>query len=98
MPARLRVVPGKQLLLDAVPEIPEWIAHRPKRGFAFPFDQWISEDWSEIFEEIDRATPIRLVTWYRQWSLFTLNHFLRESGLELAANEQAQAMLTATSA
>lgn len=97
LPARQRVVPGKQLLLDAVPEIPEWIAHRPKRGFAFPFDQWISEDWREIFEEIDRATPVQLVTWYRQWSLFTLNHFLRESGLELATNEQAQAMLTATS-
>ncbi len=98
VPARLRVVPGKQLLLDAVPEIPDWIAHHPKRGFSFPFDQWISEDWREIFAEIDRATPVHLMTWYRQWSLFTLNHFLRESGLEPATNVQAKAMFTATNA
>jgi asparagine synthase (glutamine-hydrolysing) len=98
VPSKLRIAPGKQLLLDAVPEIPEWIAHRPKRGFAFPFDQWISADWREIFEEIDRASPVRLATWYRRWALFTLNHFLRENSLESATDTMAQAMLTATTA
>jgi asparagine synthase (glutamine-hydrolysing) len=82
VPSKHRVAAGKRLLLDAVPEIPEWIAHRPKHGFAFPFDQWMSADWHEIFAEIERATPVRLMTWYRQWSLFTLNHFLRQSGLD----------------
>ena len=57
VPAELRLASGKKLLLDAVPEIPSWVAHRPKRGFAFPFEQWMSEDWREVFGEIDRVAP-----------------------------------------
>lgn len=77
IPAQMRLGPGKQLLLDAVPEIPTWIAQRPKRGFSFPFDKWICEQWQDIFEETDRLPGPVLSTWYRHWCLFTLNHFLR---------------------
>jgi asparagine synthase (glutamine-hydrolysing) len=80
-PANLRLATGKRLLLNAVPEIPTWIAGQPKRGFSFPFSQWMLQDWHDIFEEIDRSTPPRLMTWYRHWSLFMLNHFLSECGL-----------------
>jgi asparagine synthase (glutamine-hydrolysing) len=83
IPATMRFAAGKQLLLDAVPEIPTHIARRPKRGFAFPFDQWMCDGWLDMFEEIDRVTPTNLVTWYRHWCLFTLNHFLRVNSVGL---------------
>ena len=82
IPAAIRLARGKQLLLDAVPEIPAWIAHRPKRGFAFPFEQWIGQDWRGSFAEIEQSSPVPLRTWYRQWCLFTLNYFLNQCGLE----------------
>ncbi len=36
IPAQLRLAQGKQLLLDAIPEIPQWVRERPKQGFTFP--------------------------------------------------------------
>lgn len=79
VPAEVRLAPGKRLLLDAVPEIPSWIAGRPKRGFTFPFERWIRTQWQDVFEQIRRNTPVPLNTWYRQWILFTLNHFLERN-------------------
>ncbi len=90
IPAAIRLARGKQLLLDAVPEIPEWIAHRPKRGFAFPFQQWIGQEWQSKFAEIDEASPIPLKTWYRKWCLFTLNHFLQACGLDCTTAKRPQ--------
>jgi asparagine synthase (glutamine-hydrolysing) len=81
VPSLHRLAPGKRLLLQAVPEMPAHVMQRPKRGFRFPFDQWVREEWRDIFEEFDRMTAPKLVTWYRHWSLFTLNHFLRVNGL-----------------
>ena len=36
IPARHRLQPAKKLLLEAVPEIPNWVVEQPKRGFMFP--------------------------------------------------------------
>src|SRR5437762_13510219 len=33
IPAAMRLAKGKQILLKAVPEIPEWVARRSKHGF-----------------------------------------------------------------
>jgi asparagine synthase (glutamine-hydrolysing) len=83
LPANSRIASNKRLLLDAVPEIPDWVARSPKRGFAFPFSQWIREEWREVFDAIDRMSPVPLITWYRRWSLYALNHFMHQSGLGL---------------
>jgi asparagine synthase (glutamine-hydrolysing) len=80
VPAEQRLAAGKQLLINAVPEIPKFIAQRTKRGFRFPFDQWVREEWSDLFKEIDRIMPPRTMTWYRHWSLFMVTHFLRTNG------------------
>ncbi len=93
IPAHIRLAKGKQLLLDAVPEIPSWIAGRPKRGFAFPFDRWLSAQWGDLFEQIRRTSPVPLTTWYRQWCLFTLNHFLQSNGLGKEADVPMQTTL-----
>ncbi len=86
IPAEIRLAPGKRLLLAAVPEIPSWIAGRPKRGFAFPFDRWLSAQWGDLFEQLRRKSPVPLTTWYRQWCLFTLGNFIRQSGVQTSAD------------
>jgi len=75
IPAATRLRPGKQLLLEAVPEIPEWIAHQPKRGFLFPFEQWLGTEWRETFTALDQRSPVPLQTWYRKWALFALERW-----------------------
>lgn len=80
IPAAIRLRRGKQLLLEAVPEIPPWIAHQPKRGFSFPFEQWLASDWRDTFAELDRTSPVPLQTWYRKWAVFALSHWLKRAG------------------
>jgi len=82
IPAALRLSPGKRLLLEAVPEIPDWVASEPKRGFVFPFEAWIRAEWQDVFARLDSASPVPLQTWYRRWCLFTLENFLDKNGID----------------
>ena len=70
---------GKKLLIDAVPEIPEWIRSQPKRGFVFPFEKWVKAEWKTTFDEVANSSPVPTVTWYRTWCLFVLRHFLNST-------------------
>jgi asparagine synthase (glutamine-hydrolysing) len=81
IPAALRLAKGKRILLDAVPEIPQWVRERPKQGFTFPFRDWISREWQDVFRRIERTTPVRLKSWYRTWCLFALENFLQRNGM-----------------
>ncbi len=83
LPARIRLAPGKQLLLSAVPEIPEWVRNRPKRGFTFPFRSWIAGEWRPVFERIEAQSPIRLQSWYRRWCLFALESFIERNQIQV---------------
>ena len=76
IPAAVRLASGKQLLLDAVPEIPEWIRSRPKQGFTFPFEEWVTTQWRDVFGEIEARSPVQLRSWYRTWCLFALEAFM----------------------
>src|SRR5437762_12768113 len=82
IPARLRLASGKRLLLSAVPEIPEWVRGRPKQGFAFPFKEWLTGEWQEIFHRIKTESPIALKSWYRCWCLFALEDFVTRNRIE----------------
>jgi asparagine synthase (glutamine-hydrolysing) len=77
----LRLKPGKRILLDAVPEIPSWIRNRPKRGFTFPFQEWVTGEWRDVFRQIQTQSPVRLKSWYRTWCLFALESFLQRHGM-----------------
>ena len=85
LPAGLRLQHGKQFLLQAVPEVPDWIAHQPKRGFLFPFEQWLSAEWRDTFGERDRTSPVPLQTWYRKWAMFAFEHWQRSVLKEASA-------------
>ena len=82
VPASLRLRPGKQMLLDAVPEIPAWVANQPKKGFVFPFERWLGGTWGERFDAVTRDSPVPLDTWYQRWSVFVLHHWMKRHGIE----------------
>jgi asparagine synthase (glutamine-hydrolysing) len=76
IPANVRLQPAKRLLLQAVPEVPEWVASQPKRGFMFPFGRWLGDEWRETFANIERQSPVGAETWYRKWCLFVLQRWV----------------------
>ncbi|MCP5560749.1 MAG: asparagine synthase (glutamine-hydrolyzing) [Verrucomicrobiaceae bacterium] len=76
IPAEHRLQPGKQLLLQAVPEVPEWVANQPKRGFVFPFEKWMNEDWKDTFDKIAETLPGPRPTWYQRWAVFMLRQWI----------------------
>jgi asparagine synthase (glutamine-hydrolysing) len=69
VPAAVRLRHGKKLLIEAVPEIPLWVRDQAKRGFRFPFQEWMHEDFADILASVERRTTVPLVTWYRRWAL-----------------------------
>jgi asparagine synthase (glutamine-hydrolysing) len=75
IPSHLRLAAGKQLLIQAVPELPEWVVNRPKQGFTFPFDRWMSGKFGSYFQNIKTADRIALEPWSRRWSLAMLQHW-----------------------
>jgi len=82
IPAVWRLAKGKQILVDAVPEIPEWVRNRPKQGFTFPFKDWVTSEWKDVFERIEKQSPVPLRNWYRTWCLFALEKFLERNQIK----------------
>lgn len=76
IPASLRLRSGKKMLLEAVPEIPEWVAHAPKRGFMFPYEKWLRQGWGDSFARATARVPAANPTWYQRWSVFMLDTWL----------------------
>ena len=76
IPAQIRLRRGKQILLDAMPEIPHWVRNRPKMGFSFPFKDWVTREWDDVFRRIRTQSPVRVKNWYRAWCLFALDSFV----------------------
>jgi asparagine synthase (glutamine-hydrolysing) len=66
----IRFRPGKRLILEAVPEIPEAIARAPKRGFRFPFQKWLSAELGQDINQTACALPVPAREWYQRWSVF----------------------------
>jgi asparagine synthase (glutamine-hydrolysing) len=82
IPAALRLAKGKQMLVKAVPEIPDWVMRRPKHGFVFPLKDWMTGEWRDIFVRIELESPVKLQTWYRCWCIFALDDFIERNGIE----------------
>ncbi len=69
LPPELRLRQGKKLLLEAVPEVPEWVKNQPKRGFRFPFQQWMEGQFGDLLVEACKKSPVPLNAWYRSWAV-----------------------------
>lgn len=81
IPASIRLQQGKKILLAAVPEIPDWIAGQPKRGFLFPYQKWATSTWGSLFQKTTAKLPVVNPTWYQQWCVFVLSQWLEQRGL-----------------
>lgn len=77
IPAAIRLGKGKQLLKEAIPEIPSYITNRPKRGFTFPFELWMEQEWRDYTMDIKAPPdlPLPRKQWYRRWSLAVLENW-----------------------
>lgn len=78
IPAAIRLRAGKRLLLDAVPEVPHWVACPPKRCFQFPLQQWLGAEWQDVFADVDRSAPVPTETWYRKWCICAFDRWLEK--------------------
>jgi len=79
IPSHQRLAPGKQLLVQSVPELPEWVVNQPKKGFMFPFQQWFDSEWSESFTDRVYPSEVPLDRWYRRWSLMILDYWWQQN-------------------
>jgi asparagine synthase (glutamine-hydrolysing) len=75
IPSHIRLAVGKQLLIQSVSELPDFVANRPKKGFSFPFEQWMSNEWSDYFSDVNSPQNISLKPWYRRWNLAILKYW-----------------------
>ena len=83
IPAAERLRPGKRLLVEAVPEIPQWVVNQKKRGFVFPFADWMKDEWRTILSERNKLAGVTLASWYQKWSIFVLERWLVAMKIEL---------------
>jgi asparagine synthase (glutamine-hydrolysing) len=76
IPSNIRLVKGKQFLTQAVPELPSWVVNQPKKGFAFPFENWMESEFGDYFQNLNIPARVSLKPWYRRWSLAILKYWL----------------------
>jgi asparagine synthase (glutamine-hydrolysing) len=72
VPSAVRYRPHKDLLIAAVPEIPDWLRHNRKKGFAFPFEKWMRGGFAEMLTEACGGVPVVPATWYQVWAIAML--------------------------
>ncbi|PZO35365.1 MAG: asparagine synthase (glutamine-hydrolyzing) [Pseudanabaena frigida] len=77
IPASIRLQRSKRLLTQSIPEIPSYITNQKKRGFTFPFEQWINNEWRDYTMDIKVPSiiPLPYKQWYRRWSLVVLENW-----------------------
>ena len=79
LPASIRLRPCKQLLREAVPEMPDWVTQAPKRGFLFPYQRWMEEHWHERFASVLQGLPANTPNWYQRWAVFVFQSWSRRT-------------------
>lgn len=81
VPASTRYQLRKKLLIEAVPEIPDYVVGHPKQGFTLPVEGWMRGEWRDLFAGTRRRFGFSLLEpHYRLWSLKTLTYWLKKHG------------------
>ncbi|HEY9704922.1 MAG TPA: asparagine synthase C-terminal domain-containing protein, partial [Allocoleopsis sp.] len=81
IPSNIRLKAGKELLVKSVPELPEFVYNRPKKGFIFPFEKWLNTELNDIFTGAKLNANIPVTSWYRKWSLGILEHWVKKQNM-----------------
>ena len=80
-PSSVRYQPGKRLLTEAVPEIPDYVHQHPKRGFTLPLEKWVYGPWRDMFADTEKHFPVSILRpWGRLWSLKVLGYWMEKHG------------------
>jgi asparagine synthase (glutamine-hydrolysing) len=81
IPSKLRLAPKKQILVNAIPELPTWVTNQPKRGFIFPFQQWFEadEEWNNYLPQVKLPSQVSIDLWYRRWNLTILDYWWQQN-------------------
>ncbi|MBS9385304.1 MAG: asparagine synthase (glutamine-hydrolyzing) [Dolichospermum sp. BR01] len=75
IPSSIRLQEGKKLLTQAITEVPDWVVNKPKKGFSFPFENWMDSEFGDYFQNSNMPINVSLTSWYRRWSLAILKHW-----------------------
>jgi asparagine synthase (glutamine-hydrolysing) len=75
IPSHIRLQQGKKLLTQSITELPDWVVNRPKKGFSFPFENWMNSEFGDYFQNPNIPPHIPLNSWYRRWSLAILKYW-----------------------
>ena len=77
VPASERLRDRKGLLRAAVPEIPDWVTRRPKRGFTLPLDRWFAHEWAGSIHDFNLPRGVHADTWYRKMAVLAFEGWRR---------------------
>ena len=79
IPARSRIQDGKRLLIDAIPELPQWTPQQPKRGFLLPFQKWRADEWFDgVTADGENEISLRMDSWYQKWTISIFETWLQQ--------------------
>jgi asparagine synthase (glutamine-hydrolysing) len=78
IPSSIRLEYKKQSLIRVIPELPDWLINLPKKGFSFPFQKWMQEDWNDYFKTPSLDKEVDTNLWYRRWSLAMLDYWWQQ--------------------
>lgn len=79
IPARIRTRNGKRLLIDAIPELPQWTPQQPKRGFLLPFQKWRADEWFDgVTVDVENEISLRMDSWYQKWTISIFETWLQQ--------------------
>lgn len=81
IPSNIRLKSGKELLVKSVPELPEFVYNRPKKGFIFPFEKWLNTELNDMFSDSQLNANIPVTSWYRKWSLGMLEYWVKTQNM-----------------
>jgi len=81
IPWQLRLAPGKRMLTSAIGSLPEWLLSRPKRGFAFPFADWLEGEWGDLLATPKILAGVDMRDWYRRWCAAVLQDWTQRNGM-----------------
>jgi asparagine synthase (glutamine-hydrolysing) len=75
LPDGIRYQPGKRILRQALPELPEELFLRPKKGFSLPYDAWRQRALRSYFEPALQTSQGLAQSWYQQMALVSWNRW-----------------------
>ncbi len=81
IPSAQRLQAGKRMLLESLVDLPPWVTTAQKRGFVFPYENWMATHWKDRFSDATLGPKgLTAKNWYQRWALFAFQHWSSSPG------------------